>query len=55
MKVYLIAYDGKISQEGYSKFEDAQKYCAERGRRMNQWVWVDENMYMYKIIEVKIV
>lgn len=57
-KVYLIVYDGRISQEGYSDYDDAKKYCEDRSvMRLSNlgWQWADESGRMYKIIEVKIV
>jgi len=56
-KVYVILYDGKVSQEGYSNYDDAMKYCEERGKRYNGlcWAWADDKGKYYKIIEIKIV
>ena len=36
-EVYLIEVDGKISQEGYDKLEDAQKYMAYKAKVMNTY------------------
>jgi hypothetical protein len=57
-RVYLIVYDGRISQEGYFDYDDAKKYCEDRSvKRLGNlgWQWADENGRIYKIVEVKIV
>lgn len=31
MRVYLVLYNGKVSQEGYSSYEDAVGFVKSRG------------------------